>query len=139
MKHWNISFFFFFFLCGKCLQTGSTTSSAVMQGAVAEPINNPNMFRKAKGERSVDGKDILVKEYHTLNFPYLSRQLLKEPWWQHPIGPIFTRESTKDCNIPANTRLVIKLWAIERVPNYWENFLGFHHERFMAKGGWEEK
>ncbi|KAF2293627.1 hypothetical protein GH714_003500 [Hevea brasiliensis] len=71
----------------------------------------------------------------------LSRESVKafilETLRLHPSGPVFTRESTQDCNIggyhiPPNTRLLVNVWAIGRDPNYWENPMEFQPERFMG-------
>ncbi|XP_050209069.1 cytochrome P450 93A3-like [Mercurialis annua] len=125
--------------------TGTGTSAGVIQWAMAELINNPNIFNKARQEiDSIVGTNRLIEESDIPNLPYL-QAILKETLRLHPSGPLFTRESTQDCTInggyiiPAKTRLLVNVWAIGRDPNYWENPLEFNPERFMTTtttGSW---
>lgn len=117
--------------------TGTGTSAGVIQWAMAELINHPNIFKKAREEiDSVVGKNRNLKESDTPSLAYL-QAIVKETLRLHPSGPLFTRESTQDCNIggyhiPANTRLLVNVWAIGRDPNFWENPMEFQPERFMG-------
>ncbi|KDP43432.1 hypothetical protein JCGZ_16719 [Jatropha curcas] len=116
--------------------TGTGTSAGVIQWAIAELINHQNIFKKAREEIDfVVGNNRLIEESDIQNLPYL-QAIVKETLRLHPSGPLFTRESTQDCNIggyhiPAKTRLLVNVWAIGRDPNYWENPLEFEPERFM--------
>ncbi|XP_015571012.2 cytochrome P450 93A2 [Ricinus communis] len=118
--------------------TGTGTSAGVIQWAMAELINHPNIFKKAREEiDSVVGKNRLIKELDIQSLPYL-QAIIKETLRLHPSGPLFTRESSQDCNIggyqiPAKTRLIVNVWAIGRDPNYWENPMEFKPERFMSE------
>ncbi|KAG1327269.1 putative Cytochrome P450 93A3 [Cocos nucifera] len=62
---------------------------------------------------------------------------MKETMRLHPAAPIAHRQTTKDIHvggndIPANTVLMVNLWAIGRDPTYWEYPLEFRPERFMS-------
>ncbi|XP_021656676.2 cytochrome P450 93A3 [Hevea brasiliensis] len=117
--------------------TGTGTSAGVIQWAMAELINHQNIFKKAREEiDSFVGKKRHLKESDIPSLPYL-QAIVKETLRLHPSGPLFTRESTQDCNIggyhiPPNTRLLVNVWAIGRDPNYWENPMEFQPERFMG-------
>ncbi|OVA04816.1 Cytochrome P450 [Macleaya cordata] len=119
---------------------GTDTSAVTTEWALAELINNPIMFEKARGEiDSVVGKNRLVEESDIPKLPYL-QAIVKETLRLHPTGPLIVRESTEDCkvqgyDIPAKTRLLVNVWAVGRDPKYWDNPLEFQPERFMNEDG----
>ncbi|PKI47395.1 hypothetical protein CRG98_032230 [Punica granatum] len=120
--------------------TGTGTSAGVIQWALAELINHPAVLQRLQNEiDSVVGTGRLVEESDIPSLPYL-QAIVKETLRLHPSGPLFTRESTEECtvggyHIPANTRLIINVWAIGKDPNYWEEPLEFRPERFMLGEG----
>ncbi|KAF6158666.1 hypothetical protein GIB67_040180 [Kingdonia uniflora] len=115
---------------------GTDTSAITTEWAIAELINHPEIFKKAREEIDFAvGKTRLVAESDITNLPYL-QAIVKETLRLHPTGPLILRESTEDCkiagyNIPANTRLFVNVWAIGRDPKHWENPLEFRPERFV--------
>ncbi|XP_058071347.1 cytochrome P450 93A3-like [Magnolia sinica] len=115
---------------------GADTTAITMEWALAELINHPDIFKKARVEiDSVVGKNKLVEESDVQNLPYL-QAIVKETVRLHPAIPVILRESTRDCKIGgydvlANTQVFINAWAIGRDPNYWVNPLEFRPERFM--------
>ncbi|KAF9601739.1 hypothetical protein IFM89_022853 [Coptis chinensis] len=115
---------------------GTETSSVALQWALAELINNPHVFKKAREEiESVVGTDKLVQESDIPNLPYI-QAIVKETLRLHPTAPVILRECNKDCNIEGydilnKTKIFINIWAIGRDPKYWENQLEFKPERFL--------
>ncbi|XP_073001885.1 3,9-dihydroxypterocarpan 6A-monooxygenase-like [Typha latifolia] len=102
---------------------GSDTSGITIEWALAELITHPSVLHKAVAEiDTVVGKSRLVDESDISNLPYL-QAIVKETIRLHPSGPLIPRMSTDDCtvggyDIPAETRLFINVWAINRDPNY---------------------
>ncbi|XP_072963461.1 cytochrome P450 93A2-like [Typha angustifolia] len=115
---------------------GSDSSGITIEWALAELITHPNVLHKAVAEiDTVVGKSRLVDESDISNLPYL-QAIVKETIRLHPAGPLIPRMSTEDCtvggyDIPAETRLFINVWAINRNPNYWKDPLKFYPERFI--------
>lgn len=111
------------------------TSSRSLEWIIAEFINNPNILRKAREEIDrVVGRNRLVNDSDIPNLPYL-QAIVKENYRLHPSTPFIQRHSPQDCkvagyHIPANTHVLINVWALNRDPNHWENPLEFRPERF---------
>ncbi|KAK9123048.1 hypothetical protein Sjap_012650 [Stephania japonica] len=120
-------------------QAGTETTANTIEWALAELINNQQIFEKAREEiDKVVGKSRLVEESDIPNLPYL-QGIVKETLRLHPAGPIILRESSEDCTIgdyyiPAKTRLFVNVWAIGRDPKHWENPLEFNPDRFIGSG-----
>ncbi|XP_050382483.1 cytochrome P450 93A2-like [Argentina anserina] len=114
---------------------GTDTSSVTIEWALSELINRPNVMARAREEiDSIVGTNRLVTESDIANLPYL-QAIVKETLRLHPTGPMIARESTEHCtvngyDIPANTRLFVNVWAINRDPKHWEEPLEFMPERF---------
>ncbi|KAF6158667.1 hypothetical protein GIB67_040181 [Kingdonia uniflora] len=121
---------------------GTDTSAITVEWAMAELINHPDVFKKAREEmESVVGNARLVAESDLPSLPYL-QAIIKETLRLHSTSPLILRESSEPCkiagyDIPANTRLFVNAWAIGRDPNHWENPLEFRPERFIIND--EEK
>lgn len=119
---------------------GTDTSAITVEWALSELINHPHIMQKAVEEiDSSIGKNRLVDESDISKLPFL-QAIVKETLRLHPTGPMIVRESSEDCevagyHIPAKTRLLVNVWAIGRDPNYWENPLEFHPERFVFEEG----
>ncbi|KAH7416008.1 hypothetical protein KP509_14G071200 [Ceratopteris richardii] len=115
---------------------GSDTSSATVEWALADLINNQKAMVKLQAELdTVVGKCRLVTESDIENLPYLSC-ILKESMRLHPSVPLLIpHESVEACQIgdykiPAKTRAYVNTWAIGRDPSVWERPLDFWPERF---------
>ncbi|XP_010424746.1 PREDICTED: 3,9-dihydroxypterocarpan 6A-monooxygenase-like [Camelina sativa] len=114
---------------------GTDTSAITVEWALAELINHPEIMKKAQQEiELVVGNKRLVEESDLCNLGYI-QAVVKETIRLHPGGPIFVRESDKECavagfRIPAKTRVIVNVWAIGRDPNQWEDPLEFRPERF---------
>ena len=107
-----------------------------MEWALAEVINHPEVFKKAREEidRAVEtGR--LVGELDLPNLPYI-QAILKETLRLHPPLPLVPRICTQECKVgnymfPEKTLLFINNWGMGRDPKNWENPLEFKPERFL--------
>ncbi|PIA53483.1 hypothetical protein AQUCO_00900226v1 [Aquilegia coerulea] len=119
---------------------GTETSSVALQWALAELINNPHVFKKARDEiESVVGTSRLVQESDIPDLPYI-QAIVKETLRLHPSAPVILRECNRDCTIAGydileKTKIFVNIWAIARDPKYWDNPLEFRPERFLKHDG----
>ncbi|XP_044478142.1 carnosic acid synthase-like [Mangifera indica] len=116
---------------------GSDTSSNLMEFAMAELINKPEVMEKARQELDqVVGKNNIVEESHIHKLPYLYA-IMKETLRLHPVLPLLVPHCPSEtCAIDGYTiqkgsRVFINVWAIHRDPLIWENPLEFIPERFL--------
>lgn len=117
---------------------GTDTSSIIVEWALAEMINNPSIMARAQEEMDrVVGRDRRLEESDIANLPYL-QAICKEAMRLHPSTPLsLPHFSFEECevdghHVPANTRLLINIWAIGRDPAAWEDPLEFRPERFLS-------
>ncbi|XP_062117611.1 3,9-dihydroxypterocarpan 6A-monooxygenase-like [Humulus lupulus] len=117
---------------------GTETQSVTMEWAISELMTHPTAMGKARKEiEEVVGNKRIVEETDLPNLPYI-RAIIKETLRLHPGGAFTARESSKDCTIggyhvPANTRLFVNTWAINRDPAHWDDPHRFIPERFMME------
>ncbi|GJZ55684.1 cytochrome P450 93A3-like protein [Tanacetum coccineum] len=79
-------------------------------------------------------RSLCYKKSDIPNLPYL-QAIVKETFRLHPATPLVTRQSPQDCtvagyHIPANTTVLINIWALNRDPNHWEKPHEFRPEIF---------
>ncbi|KAJ0961516.1 hypothetical protein J5N97_001689 [Dioscorea zingiberensis] len=117
---------------------GSDTSSVIVEWALCEMLKNPNILKKLQSELDVViGRERMLEESDIMNLPYL-QAVCKEALRLHPSTPLsLPHFSAKSCevneyHIPANTRLLINVWAIGRDPDVWVRPLEFYPERFLV-------
>ncbi|KAF7046248.1 hypothetical protein CFC21_055290 [Triticum aestivum] len=117
---------------------GTDTSSIIVEWAMAEMMNNPSIMASAQEEMDrVVGRDRRLEESDIANLPYL-QAICKEAMRLHPSTPLsLPHFSFEECeedghHVPANTRLLINIWAIGRDPAAWEDPLEFRPERFLS-------
>ncbi|KAL5975998.1 hypothetical protein ACLOJK_020328 [Asimina triloba] len=122
------------------LGAGTETSAVAMQWALAELLNHPDIFRKAREEiDSVVGTNRLVQESDVPSLRYI-QAVVKETLRLHPPAPLDLRLCRQDCtvagfHIPQNTKLLVNAWSLGRDPEHWENPLEFQPERFLDSNG----
>ncbi|KAJ7944795.1 putative Cytochrome P450 [Quillaja saponaria] len=116
---------------------GSDTSSNMIEFAMAEIINKPEVMKKVQQElEAVVGKDNIVEEYHSHKLPYL-HAVMKETLRLHPALPLLVPHCPSETctiggySIPKGSRVFVNVWAIHRDPLYWENPLEFDPSRFL--------
>nr|XP_020166891.1 indole-2-monooxygenase-like [Aegilops tauschii subsp. strangulata] len=120
---------------------GTDTSFIVLDCAMAELIQNPEVMTKLQAEvRSVaEGKEMVTEE--DLNGMIYLKGVIKETLRLHSPVPLFLPHlSMADCDIegytiPSGTRVIINGWALARDPAYWESAEEFMPERFMENVG----
>jgi flavonoid 3',5'-hydroxylase len=117
---------------------GTDTSSIIVEWAMSEMLKNPPVMARAQEEldRTV-GRGRCLEESDLPNLPYL-QAVCKEAMRLHPSTPLslphFSFDACDDVDgyrVPANTRLLINVWAIGRDPATWESPLEFRPERFL--------
>ncbi|XP_051147086.1 salviol synthase-like [Andrographis paniculata] len=116
---------------------GIETSSATSDWAMSEMLKNPRVLKKAQEEvRRVFDKKGYVDESDFDELKYL-KLVIKETFRIHPPGPLLLpRENYEACEIngytiPANTRVIVNIWAIGRDPKIWKDPDSFIPERFL--------
>ncbi|KAL6857085.1 hypothetical protein ACP4OV_018467 [Aristida adscensionis] len=118
---------------------GTDTSYIVMEFAIAELIQNPNIMAKLQYEvrTNVPKSQDMVLEENLGDMTYL-KAVVKETLRLHPPVPLLLpRQSMTDCDIngyriPAQTRVIINAWAISRDPKIWDKAEEFVPERFIT-------
>uniref|UniRef100_A0ACD5UDA2 Uncharacterized protein n=1 Tax=Avena sativa TaxID=4498 RepID=A0ACD5UDA2_AVESA len=116
---------------------GTDTSYVVLEFALAELMRKPHLMAKLQAEvRDKTPKDQqMVTEDDLGSMPYL-KAVLKETVRLHPPLPLLLpRLSVEKCvinglTIPAETRVIINVWAIGRDTGSWEDADKFMPERF---------
>ncbi|MED6122224.1 hypothetical protein PIB30_037819 [Stylosanthes scabra] len=104
---------------------------------MAEMIKKPKVMEAAQSEfRRVYGNKGYVDESELHQLIYL-KFIIKETLRLHPSLPLLVPRSNREAcqimryHIPANLRIVINAWAIERDPRYWVDAERFMPERFF--------
>uniref|UniRef100_A0ACD5YLY7 Uncharacterized protein n=1 Tax=Avena sativa TaxID=4498 RepID=A0ACD5YLY7_AVESA len=118
---------------------GTDTSSIIVEWALAEMMKNPSIMARAQEELDrVVGRDRRLEESDLASLPYL-QAVCKEAMRLHPSTPLslphFSFEACDQVDgyhVPANTRLLINIWAIGRDPDAWEDPLVFRPDRFLS-------
>uniref|UniRef100_A0ACD5XQB2 Uncharacterized protein n=1 Tax=Avena sativa TaxID=4498 RepID=A0ACD5XQB2_AVESA len=118
---------------------GTDTSSIIVEWALAEMMKNPSIMARAQEELDrVVGRDRRLEESDLASLPYL-QAVCKEAMRLHPSTPLslphFSFEACDQVDgyhVPANTRLLINIWAIGRDPDAWEDPLEFRPDRFLS-------
>ena len=124
---------------------GTDTSSIIVEWAMAEMLKNPSVMARAQEELDrVVGRGRRLEESDLPALPYL-QAVCKEAMRLHPSTPLslphFSFDACDDVDgyrVPANTRLLVNIWAIGRDPAAWEAPLEFRPERFLPGGAAEK-
>ncbi|KAM6558028.1 hypothetical protein CsatA_027267 [Cannabis sativa] len=117
------------------------TSSATLEWALTNLLNNPHVLEKAKAEIDEQiGEHKLIEEQDLSKLPYL-QNIIHETLRLFPAAPmLIPHYSSEDCivegyDIPRNTIVMINVWAIHRDPKLWEDPESFKPERFENSEG----
>ena len=115
---------------------GTETSSTAMDWAMAELMRNPHVMAKAQAEvRQVfNDTTIATMGDNDPNLKYL-KLVIREALRMHPPVPILPRASREErvidgYTIPANVKVLVNNWGMQRDPQYWTNPESFKPERF---------
>ncbi|XP_057799374.1 cytochrome P450 71D13-like [Salvia miltiorrhiza] len=115
---------------------GTETSSTAMDWAMAELMRNPRVMAKAQAEvrRVFNDATIATMGDNDQNLKYL-KLVIREALRLHPPVPILPRASREErviggYVIPANVKVLVNNWGMQRDPAYWTNPDSFEPERF---------
>lgn len=119
------------------LLAGTGTISITVEWAMAELICHPDILKRAQRELdTVIGVDRLVEESDIPNLPYL-QAVVKEAFRMHPAAPVsLPHRASQASNVmgfslPADTRLILNIFAIHRDPSVYHNPDAFNPQRFV--------
>ncbi|KAH6786300.1 hypothetical protein C2S52_005852 [Perilla frutescens var. hirtella] len=121
------------------LGAGSETTATTIDWAMAEMLKNPSVLEKAQDEvrRVFDEENGFVEESLVHKLEYL-KAVVKETLRLYPPVPLLLpRKCGETCEIngyeiPAETKVIVNAWTINRDPEYWENPDCFQPERFLG-------
>jgi cytochrome P450 len=116
---------------------GGDTTAIGLEWALAEVIHHPEIMKRAQEELDrVVGRNRRVHESDLPNLPYL-HAIVQETFRLHPPSPVtiahvnVTDAQILKYKIPANTNVVVNIWAIGRDPKVWDKPLEFIPDRFL--------
>ncbi|XP_044486655.1 cytochrome P450 71A1-like [Mangifera indica] len=116
---------------------GADTTATTLEWVMAELVKNPNLLKRAQQEvRTVVGKKSKIDANDIEKMEFV-KCVIKESMRLRATLPLLVgRETTESVKmggyeIPANTRVYVNAWAIQRDPEYWDKPEEFIPERFM--------
>lgn len=120
------------------LIAGTDSVSKGISKAIEELLNHPDLHKRALNELdSVIGRDRLVEESDIARLP-LIQNIVKETLRLHPPAQLLIPHGNfEPCevagfHIPANSSVLINLYALSRDPSFWEYPLEFLPDRFVG-------
>ncbi|KAK2657566.1 hypothetical protein Ddye_010618 [Dipteronia dyeriana] len=123
------------------LLAGTDTTAVTLEWAMSNLLNNPKVLKKARDELDTQvGQQRLIEEHDLPKLEYL-QSIISETLRLYPAGPLLVPHmSSSDCilggyDIPADTILLVNVWAIHRDPNLWDEPTSFKPERFDTVNG----
>nr|XP_043622397.1 costunolide synthase-like [Erigeron canadensis] len=116
------------------LIAGMGTPTSVIEWAMSELMKNPETMKRAQAEVRAVLKGNTITETDIRSMHYL-KLVIKETLRLHSPPLLVPRVTKKHFNIdgydiPANTNLLVNVWACETDPDSWENPESFIPERF---------
>jgi cytochrome P450 len=118
---------------------GTDTTSATVEWAMAELLQNPKKLKKARKElQQVINKDEDPKDLDINKLPYL-QAVVKETLRLHPSTPILVHKSISDVDlcgfrVPKDTQVLVNVWSMGRDSSIWTDPNVFLPERFLECG-----
>jgi len=116
---------------------GTDTTSTTLEWAMAEPLNHPNIMKKAQEEvRSVVKNKAKIDMNDIDEMKYL-KCVIKETLRLHAPVPLLVPRETSTItklggyDIPEKTSVFVNAWAIQRDPKLWDKPEGFIPERYV--------
>jgi coumaroylquinate(coumaroylshikimate) 3'-monooxygenase len=112
------------------------SSSLTMEWALSELIRHPKIMKRAQEELDIvvgRTRPVLMSDLPSLLY---LQAIIKETFRLYPAFPLgvphFNSKDVQILNykIPANTNVLINIWAIGRDPKIWKNPLEFDPDRF---------
>ncbi|KAL3696130.1 hypothetical protein R1sor_010206 [Riccia sorocarpa] len=124
---------------GDMLLAGTDTSADQVMWTLTELMRHPEIRSKLQQEiDQVVGQHRAVEESDLPQLKYLEA-VVKESLRLHPVVPLLlphenlVKTKVFGYDIPAQTRVYLNVYAIQRDPQVWENPLTFKPERFLKK------
>ncbi|KAL1806875.1 hypothetical protein ACET3Z_029943 [Daucus carota] len=117
---------------------GTDTTSATIEWAMCELLQNPEPMKKIKAELvRVVGVNNRLLESDIDNLPYLQATIEETLRLHAPVPLVLPRKATKDTDfmgykVPKDTQVFVNAWAIGRDEENWEDALCFKPERFLG-------
>jgi hypothetical protein len=119
------------------LFAGAETQSTTVEWAMAYLLRHPDVMQRAQAEvDSVVGTERVVRESDLEHLVYLEA-VLKEVMRVQPSAPIGLNHESREerrvagYNLPAKTRLIFNIYAIQRDPSVYERPEEFDPSRFL--------
>ncbi|XP_027337811.1 geraniol 8-hydroxylase-like [Abrus precatorius] len=115
---------------------GIDTTSATIEWAMAELLNNPEKLMKTRKElQQVLNKDEYPKDSDITKLPYL-QAVVKESLRLHPTAPILVHKSVAEVDmcgfkVPKDAQVLINVWNMGRDSSIWTDPNSFIPERFL--------
>ncbi|KAK3151045.1 hypothetical protein QOZ80_3AG0240950 [Eleusine coracana subsp. coracana] len=133
ISHLVVSIFF----SQDLFSAGSETTSATVEWAMAELLQNPSTMAKARDELAqvIDSKPE-IEESDVGELKYL-QAIVKETFRLHPPAPLLLprqAETTSEIGgyeVPKGARVLVNVWAIGRDSKVWPDPEKFLPERFL--------
>jgi cytochrome P450 len=120
------------------LAGGTATAATSIEWGLAELIHHPHMLKKVQEELDrVVGRDRLVQETDLPSLPYF-RATVKETFRLHPPAPMSLPHTNPKAarvqgyDIPANSNVIVNIFAVSHDPATWEEPERFNPDRFLA-------
>ncbi|KAG6558049.1 hypothetical protein Mapa_000229 [Marchantia paleacea] len=121
------------------LIAGSDTTANTLVWILSELMRNPEVRDNLQRELdAVVGHERLVQEADLVNLEYL-QAVVKEALRLHPPAPLLVPHASvcattvAGYDVPANTQVVVNVYAIQRDPKVWDNALKFDPQRFIDR------
>lgn len=121
------------------LFAGTDSSAVTLEWSLSNLLNHPEVLQKAREELEFHVKDRLVNESDLPKLTYLKKIIL-ETLRLHPPAPLAIPHvsseevSIEGFNVPADTMVMINIWAMQRDPALWKEATCFKPERFDEEG-----
>ncbi|KAL5814904.1 hypothetical protein ACOSQ4_025545 [Xanthoceras sorbifolium] len=115
---------------------GTDSTSTTIEWTMVEPMRNPNVMKKAQEEVSVGGMVWFEVTLILIRWMYL-KCVIKESLRLHPSAPLLVPRETSamikmgSYDIPANTKVFVNAWSMQRGPELWDRPEEFYPERFV--------
>ncbi|EEC74872.1 hypothetical protein OsI_10764 [Oryza sativa Indica Group] len=116
---------------------GASTTSVLIEWAIADLLQNPESMRKIKEEiTNVIGTNAQIQESDIARLPYL-QAVVKETLRLRAVAPLVPRRAeatieVQGFTIPKGTNVILNLWAINRDARAWNDPDKFMPERFIG-------
>ncbi|KAL0937773.1 Fumitremorgin C synthase 4 [Colletotrichum truncatum] len=126
------------YIAGFLMEGGSDTTAGAFETFVLAMAAHPEIQKKAQAEvDAVFGKNgVQSEQIKAENLPYLKACFLETLRWRPGFPLAIPHATTQDdvyqgYNIPANTTILMNIWAISHDPDEYEDPDSFQPERFL--------